>query len=131
MRNRAGPVCLPPALASHFTIGHLNVLRIVGDECRAHRTCSLDLDAIAARAGVCRSTARNALREARRLGLITLEERRRLGQPSLTNILRIVSSEWMLWLRSVKNTRLRVASVDARGQTLPHDGRINRSYKER
>lgn len=89
---------LPPTLASHFTVGHLSALRIVGDECRAHGTRSLHLDAIAARAGVCRSTVRNALRGTRRLDLITLQERRPLGQPSLTNIVRIVSSEWMLWL---------------------------------
>ena len=51
-----------------------------------------------ARAGVCRSTAQNALCEARRLGLVTRQERRRRGQPSLTNIVRIVSAEWRTWL---------------------------------
>ena len=42
---------------------------------------------------------KNAIREARALGLITMEERRRRGQPSLTNIVRIISSEWLAWLR--------------------------------
>ena len=44
---------------------------------------------IAARAGVGRTTAQNALREVRALGLATVQERRRRGQPSLTNLIRI------------------------------------------
>jgi hypothetical protein len=116
MRYLAGAISLPPALASRFTVGNSRVLRIVGDECRANGTCSLHLDAIAARAGVCRSTVRNALREARRLGLITLQERRRIGQPSLTNVVRIASSEWKLWLRSAEGSGLRAASVDAKAR---------------
>jgi hypothetical protein len=101
-----------PARTARLTVGHSSVLRIVGDECQAHGVCSLELDVIAARAGVCRTTVRNALREARKLGLIKLQERRRLGQPSLTNIVRIVSSEWKLWLRGGENSRLPAALVD-------------------
>jgi hypothetical protein len=92
------PARCPPALACKFTVGQLSVLRIIGDEVRAHGTCSLHVDAIAARAGVCRTTAQDAVREARRLGFLMRQERRRKGQPSLTNILRIVSAEWKLWL---------------------------------
>jgi len=33
----SGP--LPPQLASHFTTGELTVLRIVGDEVKAHGVC--------------------------------------------------------------------------------------------
>jgi hypothetical protein len=68
------------------------VLKIVADEVRQHGCCSTYIDAIAARAGVCRTTAQNPIREARALGLITVEERRRRGQPSLTNIVRIIST---------------------------------------
>jgi hypothetical protein len=92
----SGP--LPPQLAAHFTTGQLSVLRIIGDEVRAHGTCSLHLDAIAARAGVCRTTAQDAVREARRLGFLMRQERRRKGQPSLTNVVRVISAEWKLWL---------------------------------
>jgi hypothetical protein len=77
-------------------------MRIVGDECRAHGCCTLHLDAIAARAGVHRTTVQNALREAQgregRSGIITVQERRRRGQRSLTNIIRIISREWRDWL---------------------------------
>jgi hypothetical protein len=55
--------------------------------------------AFAARAGVGRTTAQNAMREARTLGLVTVQERRRRGQPSLTNIVRVISAEWRTWLR--------------------------------
>jgi hypothetical protein len=56
-------------------------------------------DAVAARAGTCRTTVKNALREARRLGLVTVQERRRRGQKSLTNLVRIVSPGWTAWIR--------------------------------
>ena len=60
---------MPPALAARFTVGELAVLRIVGDEVRASGLCGLCIDAIAARAGVCRRTAQNAIRQAARLAL--------------------------------------------------------------
>jgi hypothetical protein len=44
-----------------------------GDKIRRHGACSLHLDAIAARAGVCRTTVQNALRQARAVRLVTLE----------------------------------------------------------
>jgi hypothetical protein len=96
----SGP--LPPPLAVRFTWGEQAVMRIVGDECRAHGCCTLHIDAIAARAGVHRTTVQNALREAQgreeRPGIITVQERRRRGQRSLTNIIRVVSREWLDWL---------------------------------
>jgi hypothetical protein len=92
----SGP--LPPALAARFTQGETAALRIIGDECRNHGCCELHIDAIAGRAGVCRTTVQNAIREARQ-GLVTVQERRRRGQRSLTNIIRITSPEWLAWLR--------------------------------
>jgi hypothetical protein len=99
----SGP--LPPPLAARFTWGEQAVMRIVGDECRQHGVCSLHIDAIAARAGVHRTTVQNALREAQGRGpvpgqpIVVVQERRRRGQRSLTNIIRIVSTEWRDWLR--------------------------------
>jgi hypothetical protein len=98
----SGP--LPPPLAARFTWGEVAVMRIVGDECRARGFCNLHIDAIAARAGVHRTTVQNALREAQGRGevpgspIISVQERRRSGQRSLTNIIRIVSREWLNWL---------------------------------
>jgi hypothetical protein len=98
----SGP--LPPPLAARFTWGEIAVMRIVGDECRAHGCCTLHIDAIAARAGVHRTTVQNSLREAQGRGevpgapIISVQERRLRGQRSLTNIIRIINSEWLNWL---------------------------------
>jgi hypothetical protein len=93
----SGP--MPPTLACKFTTSELAVLRIVGDAVRESGCCTLCVDAIAARAGVCRRTAQNAIRTAAGLGLLTVQERRRQGQKNLPNVLRVVSREWLAWLR--------------------------------
>ena len=92
----SGPI--PPALAARFTTGELAALRIVGDEVQVRGRCELCLDAIAARAGVARSTAKRALRQARWLGLVEIRERRRTGANSLTNVVTVVDREWSAWL---------------------------------
>jgi len=89
---------MPPALACKFTVSELAVLRIIGDEVHLHGCCDRCVDEIAARAGVCRRMVQNALREATRLRLLTVEERRREGRRNLPNVVRIVSKEWTSWL---------------------------------
>lgn len=98
-RRLAASGGLPPALAARFTISEQAVLRIVADEVRAHGCCALHIDAIAARSGTSRSTVQRALREAQALGLLVVQERRRAGQKSLTNIVRVIMAEWRAWLR--------------------------------
>jgi hypothetical protein len=44
-------------------------------------------------------SVKNALRQARLLGLVLVKERRIPGQKSLTNIISIVSKEWLGWLK--------------------------------
>src|SRR5215203_1653260 len=97
-RHLAASGPMPPALACKFTVSELAVLRIVGDEVRLYSHCDRCVDEIAARAGVCRSMVKNALRTAARLGLLTVEERRREGQRNLPNVVRVVSREWLMWL---------------------------------
>lgn len=92
----SGP--MPPTLACRFTTGELAVLRIVADAVRDNGQCVLPVDAIAARAGVCRRLAQNAIREAARQGLLTVQERRREGRRNDYNVLRIVSREWLAWV---------------------------------
>src|SRR3954462_2316069 len=89
---------LPSLMTLRFTVGELAVLRIVGDEMRQHGGCDRCVDEIAARAGVCRSMVKNAIRTAARLGLLTVEERRRKGRRNLPNVVRIVAKEWTVWL---------------------------------
>src|SRR5215216_7335036 len=97
-RHLAASGPMPPALACKFTVSELAVLRIIGDEVRQHGLCDRCVDEIAARAGVCRRMVQNALREAARLGLLTVQERRREGRRNLPNVVRIVSKEWTSWL---------------------------------
>lgn len=92
----SGP--MPSQLAAQFTTGELAALRIVADAVRERGACLMTLGEIAARAGVCVTTARNALRQAARDGLLTIEERRRDKRPNLSNVVRIVSREWTSWI---------------------------------
>src|SRR3954447_5796226 len=105
-RHLAASGPMPPALACKFTVSELAVLRIIGDEVHQHGHCARCVDEIAARAGVCRRMVQNTLREAARLGLVTVEERRREGRRNLPNVIRIVSKEWTIWLaRGGRSTR--------------------------
>lgn len=92
----SGP--LPPQLAAKFTVGEQAVLRIVGDAVRDHGDCRLTVPELAARSGTSETTVRRALKEASRLGLITIEERRIAYRPNLPNVVRIVSREWLVWI---------------------------------
>jgi hypothetical protein len=98
-RSQAASGAMPPAIAASFTTGEAAVLAVIAREVQRSGRCEFYLDKIAALAGVCRSTAQNALHEARRLGLLTVTERRRRGAKSLTNVIEIVSREWRAWLR--------------------------------
>src|SRR5215213_6414843 len=97
-RHLASARPMPPARACKFTVSELAVLRSIGDEVRQHGQCARCVDELAARAGVCRRMVQNAVREAARLGLVTVEERRREGRRNLPNIVRIISKEWTSWL---------------------------------
>jgi hypothetical protein len=93
----SGP--LPPQIAARFTEGQRAVLRIIGDEIAAKGVCGLCIDAIAARAGVCRRLAQGAIRLAEGDGLLTIEERRHEGRKNSPNLVRIISREWQAWMR--------------------------------
>src|SRR4051794_33770168 len=94
----------------------------------------------------------NAIREAARLGLLSIEERRRDGRRNLPNVIRIISKEWMSWLskggqssrppaelpigcktmhptdRSYKNQRSRTSesTLTARGQQASWPGALEK-----
>ena len=125
-RHLAASGPMPPALACKFTVRELAVLRIIGDEVRQHGHCARCVDEIAARAGVCRSMVKNAIREAARLGLLTVQERRREGHRNLPNVVRIVSKEWTSWLaRGGRSSRPAAAPLIGVKKITPTDS----SYK--
>jgi hypothetical protein len=107
----SGP--MPPTLACRFTTGELAALRIVADAVRDRGDCRLYIAEIAARAGVGETTTRNALRLAAREGLITIEERRRDKRPNLSNVVRIISREWKLWIERGRRSSRCLRASDA------------------
>jgi hypothetical protein len=98
-RHLAASGPMPPSVACKFTVGELAALRIVSDEVREKGHCDRTIAEIAARAGVCRSIVKNAIRAAAAMGLLTVQERRREGQKNLPNVVRVVSREWHLWIK--------------------------------
>ncbi len=93
---------LPPALAARFTPGEIAALAVVAAEVCRRGDCRLAVGHIAAVAGVSETLVRNALREARALGLITIEERRVTAWRNDTNVVRIISADWSGWLKLAK-----------------------------
>ena len=89
---------LPPTLACRFTAGELAALSAMASQVAKHGRCTLALDHLAALAGVSRTTVRNGIAEARKLGLLSVEERRLRAFRSDTNVVRVVSAEWQAWL---------------------------------
>jgi hypothetical protein len=119
----SGP--MPPTLACQCTVGELAVLRIVGDEIHAKGTCDLSLGEIAPRAGVCRKLVQLTLRRAARDGLITIERRPRPGRKNLTNVVRIISAEWLAWIRH-RNHRPGGSRVQEEKNCLPRAKKLDR-----
>jgi hypothetical protein len=89
---------MPPGLALKFTVGERACLYVIATEIKRRGACSLYVDAIAAFAGVCRSTAKNAIRAAKRLRLIEVTERKLAPDWNAANIITIVAPEWLTWL---------------------------------
>jgi hypothetical protein len=98
-RSQAASGAMPPAIAANFTTGEAAALAVIAREVQRSGRCEFCIDKVAAVAGVSRSTTQNALHEARRLGLVRVTERRRRGAKSLTNVVEVVSAEWLGWLR--------------------------------
>ena len=112
---------LPPALAARFTPGEIAVLSVVAAEACRRGDCRLAVGHLAAVAGVSETLVRNALREARAFGLVTIEERRVTAWRNDTNVVRIVSAEWSGWLKLAKG---RPAAAPApRGLASSRNGR--------
>ena len=95
---------VPPTIACRFTAGELSALSVVAAQVAKHGRCDLALDHIAALAGVGRTTVRNALGEARRLGFLTVEVRRLRAFRNDTNVIRIVASAWQSWISMRRST---------------------------
>ncbi len=131
----SGP--MPPSLASRFTTSELAVLRVIADAVRDNGQCLKSIPEIAARAGVCRTTVQNAIRLAARQGFLTVQERRREGRKNAPNIVRIISSEWLTWIKrgsgfkksAPTDTRL-VFRVETRSVARPRIPSVRATFVE-
>src|SRR3954465_15780759 len=101
-RRWAASGCLPPSLAARFTLAETAVLAVIAAEVRQHAACTLTIGHIAALAGVCGQTVRNALRVAQRLGFVHVEQRRVSAWRNRPNRVTILSPEWTTWLRMAR-----------------------------
>ena len=121
---------VPPTIACRFTAGELSALSVVAAQVARHGRCDLALDHIAALAGVGRTTVRNALGEARRLGFITVEVRRLRAFRNDTNLIRITASAWQSWLsmrRSSPGVGVGAKPCAARDTHISYEGRKGRA----
>lgn len=91
---------MPPAIACRFTAGEQAALAVLSREIGTRGTCTLSVKAIGDLAGVSESTVKRAMREARALGLISIEERRVSRYRSETNLVRILDRAWLAWIRT-------------------------------
>lgn len=97
-RGLAASGAVPGTIATHFTTGEIAALTVIARQCQRRGSCDWYMDRIAAVAGVSRTTVRNALRQAQALGLISVQERRRTAWRSDSNVIGVVSLEWLAWL---------------------------------
>ena len=80
------------------------------------RPCDGSLNELAARAGVCHSLAKRAVRLAELDGLFTVQRRPRSGRRHFTNVIRIIGAEWLDWL---SKGRRRAYAVNACNRAKP------------
>lgn len=90
---------VPGNIACRFTTGETAVLAVIALEASKRGDCRWTIGHIAAVAGVSDTTVKRAIREAKALGLISVEERRLSAWRNDSNILRVVSPEWLAWGR--------------------------------
>ena len=99
-RKQAASGALSPDIARHFTTAEQAALSVIAHNAKRSGggSCDWFMDKIAAIAGVCRTSVRNAIRKAQELGLVTVQERRVRWFRNLSNVVSIVSSDWRKWL---------------------------------
>lgn len=89
---------MPPTIACKFTSGEQAALAVIAVEVTKRQACGMAIGAIAAIAGVSTSTVKRAIRQARALGFLTVQERRLSRYRNDTNIVRIISKAWLSWI---------------------------------
>ena len=97
-RSWAASSWLPPRLAAQFTQAEAAALGVVLSEIALRGRCELCHGAVAGRAGMSVASVKRALTQARRLGLLHIEERRVSRFRNLPNAVTIASAELSTWV---------------------------------
>lgn len=90
---------LPPNMRKRMTIGEQAVAVVIQEQFRRFGRCELCNAHIAAMAGVSKSLVGSVKRFMKLRGFMVFRERRVCGNRSLPTIIRIVSDEWLAWIR--------------------------------
>ncbi|MCW0001484.1 hypothetical protein OE766_25000 [Pararhizobium sp. YC-54] len=109
-RALAKECVIPTSIATKFTISKLAVLAVIARAVVDRGSCNMSLPEIAARAGVGCTTARYAIRDAARMGLITVIENRVNSTWNRPNTIRIVCDRWRKWLNGHRRMKARAGS---------------------
>lgn len=96
---------IPGNIAWRFTTAEVAVLSVIALEASKQGDCRWTIGHIAAVAGVSDTTVKRTVREAKALGLISVEERRLTAFRNDSNIFRIVSPEWLAWCELGRKAR--------------------------
>lgn len=98
-RMMGGAGCLPHTIRGLYTEGERAALTVICLEVKRRGWCNWPIDKIAAKAGVSVRTVQYALATARAYGHIVVEYRPISGRRNLPNLIRIISTEWLSWLK--------------------------------
>ena len=89
---------MPPNIAMKFTTGEQAALGVIAFEFAKRQFCDKSHREIGDVAGVSESTVKRAIRQARKLGLLTVQERRLSRYRNDTNVIRIIGKAWLAWI---------------------------------
>jgi hypothetical protein len=89
---------MPPSIACKFTMGEQAALAVIAFDVAKRKFCDKAIGAIAALAGISESTVKRAIRQAKALGFVTVQERRLSRYRNDTNIVRIIAKAWVAWI---------------------------------
>ncbi len=95
---------MPPHIAATYTTAQQAVLAVVSAEIAQHGACRLTIAQIAGIAGVAAITAKLALRIAREAGHILVQHRPRPGGRHDSNVVTIIASDWIAWMRLTRKS---------------------------
>ena len=119
-RSWAAGSWMPPNMAAGFTQAENAALAVIIREIAVTGQCALPAAAIAGQAGLSTSSVRNAVREARRRGILQVVERRIAYDRNEPNVITISSRELVLWVRTRARTDKQGGGIKSVTPTTNH-----------